>query len=259
MTELQFITHQTERYSTLDTLRLALLGGCRWVQLRMKQASGRELFEAALVAVRLCREAGATLVIDDRLDIALAAGADGVHLGQKDLPVSEARRLAGAGFIIGGTANTFEQVRRHWRDGASYVGVGPFRFTTTKTGLAPVLGLEGYEGIVQRMMEEDIRLPLVAIGGIGREDIPQLLETGVDGIALSGSVLRADDPREEMRLTLKALERYGQTNDRRQGVRLSPAAGNGEVQRQRPHGSCHRGERDGDGYRGDETHRAGGH
>lgn len=209
MTRLQFITHQTERHSYLDSLRLALEGGCRWVQLRMKQAGGRELFEAALEAVRLCHEAGATLVIDDRLDIALAAGADGVHLGQRDLPVGKARELAGETFIIGGTANTLEQVREHWRAGASYVGVGPFRFTTTKQGLAPVLGLEGYERIVGCMREEGIRLPVVAIGGIGRQDIPELMRTGVDGIALSGSVLRADDPVEEMRLTLKALEDYG--------------------------------------------------
>ncbi|MCD8265611.1 MAG: thiamine phosphate synthase [Prevotellaceae bacterium] len=209
MTRLQFITHQTDRYSTLDTARLALQGGCRWVQLRMKEASGRELYEAAVEAVGLCHEAGARLIVDDRLDVALAAGADGVHLGQRDLPVGEARRLAGAGFIIGGTANTLEQVREHWRMGASYVGAGPYRFTTTKTGLAPVLGLEGYESIIRGLRREGIRLPLVAIGGIGREDIPELMRTGVDGIALSGSVLRASDPAEEMRLTLKALEDYG--------------------------------------------------
>lgn len=205
----QFITHTTQSVGYLDSVRLALEGGCRWVQLRMKEASGRELYMAALEAVALCHEAGARLIVDDRLDVALAAGADGVHLGQRDLPVGEARRLAGEGFIIGGTANTLEQVREHWRAGASYVGVGPFRFTLTKRGLAPVLGLEGYRDITRRMREEGINVPVVAIGGITRGDIPGLMQTGVDAIALSGSVLRADDPRREMRLTLNTLEQYG--------------------------------------------------
>ncbi len=195
----QFISHSTERYSYIDSVRLALAGGCRWIQLRMKEATTRELFNAALAVRRLCREAGATLIVDDRVDVALVAGADGVHLGQSDLPVVEARRLAGEGFIIGGTANTPEQAVAHARDGANYVGCGPFRFTTTKRGLAPVLGLEGYRRIMERMRAEGIRLPIVAIGGITREDIPVLVATGVSGIALSGSVLRADDPAEEMR------------------------------------------------------------
>ncbi len=203
---LQFISHYTRRYAYLDTVRMALEGGCRWVQLRMKEADTRRLYDTAVEALSLCRAAGATLIIDDRLDVALAVAAHGVHLGQRDLPVAKARALAGSGFIIGGTANTFEQVKAHALAGADYVGVGPFRFTTTKQGLAPVLGLEGYRSIVARMKAEGIRLPLIAIGGITRQDIPALAATGVDGIALSGSVLHATSPVEEMRLTLQALE-----------------------------------------------------
>ncbi len=195
----QFITHCTERYTYIDSVRIALAGGCRWIQLRMKDASMRDLYNAALEAKRMCQEAGATLMIDDHVDVALAAHADGVHLGQNDLPVREARKLGGKDFIVGGTANTFEQVRAHATDGADYVGCGPFRFTTTKQGLAPVLGLDGYRSVVERMRQEGIQLPIVAIGGIGCDDIKELMSTGVSGIALSSSVLRSDDPVAEMR------------------------------------------------------------
>ncbi len=205
---MQFITHRTERYSYLDSIRLALEGGCRWIQLRMKEATGRELYEAALVAVGMCHDAGAKLIVDDRLDVALASGADGVHLGQKDLPIDSARRLAKIGFIIGGTSNTIDDVKAHARAGADYIGCGPFRFTTTKQGLAPVLGAEGYRRITEQMRTEGINLPIVAIGGITRADIPLLMQTGIDGIALSGSVLGADDPAEEMRQIINALNRY---------------------------------------------------
>ncbi len=204
---LQFISHFTDKLSCLDSIRMALMGGCRWIQLRMKNATTRELYETALKVVPLCREAGATIIIDDRLDVALAAKADGVHLGQKDLPIDKAREIVGPDFIIGGTANTFEQVKAHAIAGANYVGCGPFRFTTTKQGLAPVLGLDGYRRLVERMKEEVINLPVVAIGGITNEDIPQLMQTGVTGIALSGSVLRAADPAEEMR---KIINTYKQ-------------------------------------------------
>ncbi len=204
---LQFISHYTDRYTYVDAVRMALQGGCRWVQLRMKEADTRRLYDTAVEVLPLCRAAGAKLIIDDRLDVALAVGADGVHLGQHDLPVAKARALAGGGFIIGGTANTFGQVKAHALDGADYVGVGPFRFTATKQGLAPVLGLEGYRGIVTQMKAEGIRLPLIAIGGITRSDIPALVGTGIDGIALSGGVLHAEDPVEEMRSMLRLLNR----------------------------------------------------
>lgn len=195
----QFITHFTDKYSYLDSVRLALEGGCRWVQLRMKGASDEEVEAVAQVALPLCHARGAVFLIDDRVELVKRLGADGVHLGKNDMPVGEARRLLGEEFIIGGTANTFLDVQMHTIAGADYIGCGPYRYTTTKQNLAPVLGMEGYKRIVQQMRDKGIALPLVAIGGIAQEDIPTLLTTGVDGIALSGSILRADDPVEEMR------------------------------------------------------------
>ena len=202
MLKLQFITHQTERYSYLDSARMALEGGCKWIQLRMKEAPLNEVERVALELKPLCKQHDALLVLDDHVELTKKLEVDGVHLGKNDMPIAEARRVLGEGFIIGGTANTFDDVKAHYQAGADYIGCGPFRFTTTKKNLSPVLGLEGYRSIIARMEEEGIDLPVVAIGGITYDDIPQLLQTGINGIAMSGSILRADDPVEETRRLL---------------------------------------------------------
>lgn len=203
--KLQFITHFTDRYSYFDSARMALEGGCRWIQLRMKEASVREVECEAKHVQALCRQYGATFIIDDHVELVKKLHADGVHVGKNDMPVAEARKLLGEGFLIGGTANTFDDVRMHYDAGADYIGCGPFRFTTTKKNLSPVLGLDGYRSILQQMKEEGIQLPVVAIGGITWQDIPEIMQTGVAGIALSGTILRADNPVEETRRILALL------------------------------------------------------
>ena len=195
----QFISHYSERYSYLDSIQLALEGGCRWIQLRMKDATDDEVRPIAVEAQKLCRAYGATFIIDDRMALVRELGADGVHLGKNDMPIREARQILGPDFIIGGTANTFEDAKAHYEASADYIGCGPFRFTTTKQKLAPVLGLDGYRQIIQQMRAANITIPVVAIGGITKDDIPAILQTGITGIALSGTVLRADDPIAEMK------------------------------------------------------------
>lgn len=202
---LQFITHYTDTIGYLDSVKIALEGGCRWVQLRMKNASVDEIRPIALQTQTLCKATGATFVIDDHVELVKEIGADGVHLGKNDMPIDEARNILGEKFIIGGTANTFEDVVMHYKNSANYIGCGPFRFTTTKEKLSPVLGLEGYRGIVKQMRENDINIPIVAIGGINAEDIPAIMETGITGIALSGTVLRAENPVEEMKKLIKMI------------------------------------------------------
>lgn len=198
--KLQFITHYTDSYSYVDSARIALEGGCRWIQLRMKDAEERELRNTAIAIQRMCREAGATFIIDDNVALAKSIGADGVHLGKGDMPIVEARKILGEGFIIGGTVNSFDDILYHLQNSTpDYFGCGPFRYTSTKRNLAPILGIEGYSNIIKRMREHNITIPLIAIGGIAKEDIPQLLKCGVDGIALSGSILRAANPSQEMR------------------------------------------------------------
>ena len=205
---LQFITHRNGRYDEISGTRAVLEGGCRWVQLRMKDAPDEEFLHVGREVGRLCREYGATFLVDDRVHLVAELGADGVHLGKHDMPVSEARRLLPAGTTIGATANTFEEIARAAAAGADYIGLGPFRFTETKRNLSPILGLEGYRAIFERCRAAGITLPVVAIGGITAADVAAILATGATGIALSGALLGAEDPAEETRKIMKILNHH---------------------------------------------------
>lgn len=202
---IQFITHSNTRYDYVEGARLALDGGCRWIQLRMKDAQEVDFLLAAKQIGAMCKEYGATFILDDHVEWVGITGADGVHLGKNDMPVDEARNQLGANRIIGGTANTFEDVERLWRQGANYIGCGPYRFTTTKKNLSPVLGLDGYRHIISKMKAHDINLPVVAIGGILQPDIKDVMATGVSGIAVSGAILNAENPVKEMKRFIDSL------------------------------------------------------
>ncbi|MBR4963890.1 MAG: thiamine phosphate synthase [Alistipes sp.] len=201
--KLQFITHQTDRYTYTDSARIALEGGCKWIQLRMKDAPYSTLEETALIIQKMCKEHSATFIIDDNVALAKRIGADGVHLGKGDMPIAEARKILGNKAIIGGTINTFEDIAPHLLGAPNYFGCGPFRHTTTKQNLAPILGINGYRDIISKMHSHNIDIPLIAIGGITKNDIPQLLDCGVSGIALSSSILRAENPILEMTEIMK--------------------------------------------------------
>lgn len=197
---LQFVTHCNCKYSYADSAGIALEGGCRWIQLRMKDADESAMEETAVAVQKMCKERGATFIIDDNVPLAKRIGADGVHLGKNDMPVADARKILGDRFIIGSTVNSFDDILSTLRTATpDYFGCGPFRFTSTKKNLSPILGLDGYRTITAKMKECGIGIPLVAIGGICAVDIPQLLECGADGIALSGTVLNAADPVHEMK------------------------------------------------------------
>lgn len=202
---IQFITHSNTRYDYVEGARLALEGGCRWIQLRMKDAQEVDFLLAAKQIGAMCKEYGAAFILDDHVEWVGITGADGVHLGKNDMPVDEARNQLGANRIIGGTANTFEDVERLWRQGANYIGCGPYRFTTTKKNLSPVLGLDGYRHIISKMKAHDINIPVVAIGGILQPDIKDVMATGVSGIAVSGAILNAENPVEEMKRFIDSL------------------------------------------------------
>ncbi len=209
---LQFITHFTAEYDYVASARMALEGGCRWIQLRMKDASLDEVRKNAQLILPFCRAVNATFLLDDHVELVKELGADGVHLGKNDMPINEARRILGEKYLIGGTANTFEDVKAHYDNGASYIGCGPFRFTTTKTQLSPILGLEGYIKIVTQMKEAQINLPVVAIGGITQEDIPSILSIGIHGIALSSTILQAEDPVMQTKLLVDKISKSLKTN-----------------------------------------------
>ena len=165
----------------------------------MKGVSDTLLEEAAIAVQKMCREYGATFIIDDNVALTKRIGADGVHLGKNDMPVAEARKMLGEGYIIGATVNTFDDiVNALYTATPDYFGCGPFRYTSTKQNLAPILGYEGYREVISKMRERNIEIPLIAIGGITKGDIPELLRCGVNGIALSGSILNAEHPVMEM-------------------------------------------------------------
>lgn len=174
----------------LENIRAACEAGCRWIQLRAKNEAQLDL---AIEAKKICDASGAKLSINDKPAVAAQINAYGVHVGKLDMPVTEARSIVGKQSLLGGTANTLDDVLAHIRDGVDYVGVGPFRFTTTKENLSPILGLEGY----QRLMSViGTKIPVIAIGGILLEDMPALKETGIHGIAVSGLITNAVDKKE---------------------------------------------------------------
>lgn len=204
---LQFITHPSGNYSFAREAEMALRGGCRWVQIRHKEASFTQLTDDILAIKPLCRKHGAIVILDDHAELVNRYDLDGVHLGKADMPVREARRLIGPRKIIGATANTFSDIEDAASQGADYIGLGPFRFTTTKAGLSPVLGIEGYRRIMSECRSQGINLPVVAIGGITQADIPDIMHTGVTGIALSSTILTSPDPETKTRTIINTIKK----------------------------------------------------
>ena len=200
-----FITHPSDRYSIAEEVQMALEGGCKWIQLRMKDASDEEFRQTALEIIPLCKENEAFLVFDYRVELAMEMGVHGVHLGKNDMDPLQAREIMGAEAIIGVTANTADDIVRLKGWDVDYVGLGPYRYTTTKKNLSPLLGTDGYRDVVNKVREADVLLPIVAIGGISIEDIPAIMSTGVNGIAVSGSIINAPDPVDYTRRILSAL------------------------------------------------------
>ncbi|WP_084439540.1 thiamine phosphate synthase [Dyadobacter alkalitolerans] len=200
--KLQFISNQSQEFSHLESISLALEAGCRWIQLRVKNEPEKLVLEMAQAAKALCDTYGAKLIINDFPDIAKAISAHGLHLGLSDMPIPEARKIMGDNMIIGGTANTFEDILLRIDEGADYIGLGPFRFTKTKLNLSPILGLEGYRDLMQRLAEAKKEIPIIAIGGILPDDVPALLGAGLHGVAMSSALIQSKDPKE----TVQKLE-----------------------------------------------------
>lgn len=191
LNRLQYISQGNSAAEQLGHIQSALAAGCRWIQLRWKGQQEEALLQLALQVKALCREHNAVLIINDHAAVARAVDADGLHLGLGDMPVAEARRLLGPGKIIGGTANTLADVLQRAAEQCDYVGLGPFRFTTTKEKLSPVLGLEGYRDMMQALTTAGITLPVYAIGGLQTGDVTGLTGAGVYGIAVSGLISQA--------------------------------------------------------------------
>jgi thiamine-phosphate pyrophosphorylase len=190
------------RFSHEDLARLGIAGGADTIQFREKAGSTRSLIEVAKSMLVVCRQAGVPLIVNDRIDVALAADADGVHLGQTDFPIPLARELLGKNKLIGGSAATLEEARVCLAEGADYIGFGPVYVTGSKADAGPVSGPEGLKRVV-----ETIPLPIVAIGGITAENLPEVMKAGAYGIAVISAVCCELDPEGATRSLRDALER----------------------------------------------------
>jgi thiamine-phosphate pyrophosphorylase len=185
----------------LHTVTLAIEAGAPVVQLRVKGVSDRELYELGTRLMAVCRMHGTACIVNDRLDVALAIGAHGTHLGAGDLPVAAARRVAGAEHIIGGTARDPVRAKQLVMEGASYLGVGPAFTTSTKDGLPDPLGPEGVGAVAH-----SIDVPVIAIGGVGAGRVAELRAAGAYGVAVVSEVSDAPDPAEATRRLLRELQ-----------------------------------------------------
>lgn len=190
---LQFITNTDCKVPVKDQIFAVIEGGCRWVQIRMKDASDDEIKSVVNEIMPTCIEKEVFLILNDRVELAKELNVGGVHLGREDMPPSKARMILGPAAVIGVTANTYSDIIAVSALDIDYYGIGPFRHTTTKKNLSPVLGIDGIRKICYEMEENHIEIPRVAVGGIGYDDILPLLEAGVNGVAVSGAIANASD------------------------------------------------------------------
>ena len=191
--KLQYISQGNTVHEQLHNIHKALDNGCDWIQMRFKNQTTQDAFVLAEAVKFLCEEYLAIFVINDNVHLTKQLNADGVHLGLSDMKIEEARLILGNTKIIGGTANTYQDVLQRATENCDYIGLGPFQFTETKQNLSPILGLEGYRSIIEKMKLNNIEIPIYAIGGITLENVENLMETRIHGIAVSGLITQSEN------------------------------------------------------------------
>jgi thiamine-phosphate pyrophosphorylase len=188
------------RFSHVQLAELAIRGGADTIQFRQKTGATKEMIDISRQMKSICTGAGVSFIVNDRLDVAMASEADGVHLGQDDFPIPLAHKILGEDIFIGGSAATLEEARKCFEEGAAYVGFGPVFPTASKHDAGPVSGIE-----LLRQVVEAIPVPIIAIGGITPKNTRDVIRTGVKGIAVISAVCKAPDPEEATRKLLEAL------------------------------------------------------
>ncbi|MGQ9619190.1 MAG: thiamine phosphate synthase [Candidatus Aminicenantia bacterium] len=194
------------RIPFFEMIKEAVRGGITALQLREKEISTRDFIEEALKVKELIKGERILFIINDRVDIALAVDADGVHLGNEDMPVDMARKILGKKFIIGASAHSVEEAIEKERMGVNYIAVSPVFSTPTKPDAGPPLGLEGI-----KEMRKFVRVPLIGIGGINKENIEEVIKSGADGVAVVSAIVSAENPYEsarELRELIKNVKRF---------------------------------------------------
>lgn len=209
--KIQYISHGATAAEQFNNIHQALDAGCSWIQLRFKNAEKGELTLLAERVRPLCKSYDARFILNDHVELAKQLDADGVHLGLQDTSIATARVLLGVEKIIGGTANTWNDVWQRIEEGCDYIGLGPFRFTTTKEKLSPILGLAGYQHIFEELKKRESDIPIYAIGGIQVNDVQDILACGVYGIAISGLLTQHPDKKKlvkQLKTSLYAPTEY---------------------------------------------------
>ncbi|PIP54462.1 MAG: thiamine phosphate synthase [Bacteroidetes bacterium CG23_combo_of_CG06-09_8_20_14_all_32_9] len=201
--KLQYISQGTTAIEQFENIKSALDAGCGWIQLRFKNCENKNLIELAEKVKKIYSSYNATFIMNDNVEVAKNIDADGVHLGLQDMSITQARNILGKNKIIGGTANTLSDVMMRINENCNYIGLGPFRFTSAKEKLSPVLGLEGYKSIMKNLTLQKfskllkcMNAPVYAIGGITIDDVSSLINTGVYGIAVSGAITNHPNKKE---------------------------------------------------------------
>jgi thiamine-phosphate pyrophosphorylase len=206
ISRIHFITQDAvPGFSHAELAEQACIGGADWVQLRVKEQPEEVVEAIAFEVEAVCRNYGAKLIINDFPQVAKRVKANGVHLGKTDLNPVEARKLLGDSFIIGGTANSIEDIKLLHEAKVDYIGLGPFRFTSTKKNLSPILGHEGYHAILSECKTLGLKIPVIAIGGILPVDISDILAAGFHGIAISSAVNTAKDKSAAMKHFIEVM------------------------------------------------------
>lgn len=203
---LQFITQKVDGLNHVDIAERACKAGVKWVQLRLKDADEFVWEQEAVEVGEVCQAYGATFIVNDNVEVAQRVMADGVHLGKNDMSPREARAILGEKAIIGATANTFEDVVALHQEPIDYIGLGPYKYTTTKENLSELIGLEGYKAIVEKCKAANLNLPLIAVGGIESDDVKGIIETGIYGVAISGALAKSENYKQTVKKFKKALE-----------------------------------------------------
>lgn len=192
--------------SPIQVAREAITGGATALQLREKKMEGRDLYTFASSLKKIAKKRRALFIVDDRVDIAKACDADGVHLGNKDLPIKIARKILGKKKIIGATVRNLSQALKAQKEGADYLSLGPIFPTRTKQGLPPPRGLKAITRIKKK-----IKIPLIAIGGINRNNVTSVIKAGADGVAIASAVVEAKNIRKATKELLKQIKKAKQS------------------------------------------------
>lgn len=203
--KLQYISQGITSIEHLKNIQDVLDAGCLWIQLRMKNFSSEEIEHTAQQVRIMCNNYNAIFIMNDNVSIAKSSNADGVHLGLSDMPIVKAKEILGENKIIGGTANTIEDVMQRINEKCNYIGLGPYRFTNTKEKLSTILGAEGYKHIIAGLNNAQKQTPIYAIGGVLVDDIESIINAGIYGVAVSGIITKEGNKKQIVEQFKKAL------------------------------------------------------